>query len=230
MWKDAQLCWLSGRHKSKPQRCHFLPIQMAVKKNSDNHKCWRGCGNSSACARLMEAENGQAIPQKTKQSYCLTQRLHSWLWTQRNGKQEPGRTPCTCVHSGGVQTAQCHRRTGRPTAVVCTQERMWLQLGREDALASATARASHEGFVLSELSQTQKGQPAGLCLCEAPKQPGLGDRKQGGGAGGWGGRGGSAMLRTEFPSGRPESSGGGGGVHTTVWVSLTPVSCAFSNG
>ena len=39
---------------------------------------------------------------------------------------------------------------------------MGLQLEREDALASATAQASCEGFVLSELSQTQKGQPAGL--------------------------------------------------------------------
>lgn len=188
------------------------------------------CTADGSGKRAALAENGQAIPQKTKQSYCLTQRLHSWLWTQRNGKQEPGRTPSTCVHSGGVQTARCRRRTGSPTAVVCTQERMWLQLGWEDALASATARASHEGSVLSELSQTLKGQPAGLRPCEAPEQPGLGDRKLGGGAGGWGGRGGSATLRTEFPSGRPESSGGGGGVHTTVWVSLTPVSCAFLNG
>ena len=98
--------------------------------------------------------------------------------------------------------------------MVCTQERMGLQLEREDALASATAQASCEGFVLSELSQTQKGQPAGLSLCEAPEQPGLGDRKQSGEAGGWGGRGGSAMLRTGLPLGRPESSGGGGVVFT----------------
>lgn len=44
----------------------------------------RLCTADESRKRAALAENGLVIPQKTNQSYCLTQRFHSRLWTQRN--------------------------------------------------------------------------------------------------------------------------------------------------
>lgn len=89
----------------------------------------------------MEAENAASLKTlcaflKTKQSYCLTQRLHLLAVDPAERKAGAWTDSAPAAHSGGRKQPGA-AADGSPTAVVCTQERMWLQLGWEDALASA---------------------------------------------------------------------------------------------